>query len=152
MENYAAAYEARLSDVETLLAPETPRAVAAVHLGGVAVECRLKALAVTYHKITEWGQEGARARDPWKGKSIARPGHSLVPIVKLMNELYQKAKNDARFLTHLDALVHPTGATQVDFIDLRYAGDEVERDALQGWRRSFEYVCGWLDKNGKVAS
>lgn len=150
MEDYAGAYESRLSDVRALLGLPSPRTIAAVHLGGVAIECRLKDLVLAYHKIASWNEKGSRPKDTWLGKPIARPGHGLASIMRLMNDLYQKGKNDKNFLTHLNRLMHPTGATQVDFIELRYTSTEVSKASLKDWNESLEYICGWLKKNEKV--
>lgn len=54
MEDYERAYKNRLLDIDALLAANVPRITAATHLGGVAIECRLKALVITYHSIKEW--------------------------------------------------------------------------------------------------
>ena len=44
MEDYAGAFAARHLDVEALLSSEPMRSTAAVHIGGIAVECQIKAL------------------------------------------------------------------------------------------------------------
>lgn len=64
-----------------------------------------------------------------------------------MSIIYRKARADQQFLVHLDRVMHPTGATYADFIDLRYAADELNYNTMFDWRASFYYVLGWLKKN-----
>lgn len=149
MEDYRKAFGSRRADVETLLAAENPRATAAVHLGGVAVECKLKALVIKYHGITVWGESSSRAKDSRRGQPIERPGHGLLASLRLMKETHSKATLDPRFLSHLNRIMHPAGQTERDFIDLRYSGDELSENTMSEWRNSLQYVLGWLEKNGE---
>ncbi|WP_295385434.1 hypothetical protein [uncultured Thiodictyon sp.] len=64
-----------------------------------------------------------------------------------MNDLYRKAKADPFFLMHLNRLMHPKGATDVDFIALRYSAEEQSETEIREWQHSLDYVCGWLRKN-----
>ena len=150
MEDYAGACAARHLDLEVLLSSEPKRSVAAVHIGGIAVECHLKALILNYHGITEWNQLGRRVRDAYYGRQVERPGHHLVSSVKLMTHLYEKAKADPLFMKHLDQVMHPAGSRDADFIALRYAASDLGSHTLDTWRRSLTYVTGWLRKNEEV--
>jgi len=69
-----------------------------------------------------------------------------------MDELYRRAKADGRVLTHLSRLMHPTGSTSADFIELRYSGTELDSTSLGEWRKSLDYVLGWLNKNEGVTT
>lgn len=149
MEDYGMAFESRRADVEKLLEGANTRTTAAAHLGGVAVECRLKALVVQYHGIAAWGQSGTRSKDPRRGQPIERPGHGLLASLRLMEELQKKAKLDPSFLSHLSRIMNPGGATAHDFIDLRYFGDNLTGKTLEDWHISLKYVLGWLEKNGE---
>ncbi len=150
MENYSGAFHSRFADVGVLLASTPRRTTAAAHLGGVAVECRLKALLLAYHELTEWEQPSRRPRDPKLGQSICRPGHGLVTALRDMSAIYRKAKADRTFLTHLERIMHPTGATHADFIALRYSADELEGTSMADWHSSLNYVLGWLKKNEEL--
>ena len=147
MEDYEVAYENRLSDIDVLLAGSNKRGTAAIHLGGVAVECRLKALIILYHKIKEWDDVSRRPRDAKLGQPIPRTGHSLISAVRMMPDIYAKAKADPMFLSHLNNVNFPTGSTLTDFIALRYASANIAEPALGTWQESFKYVLGWLKKN-----
>jgi hypothetical protein len=147
MENYEEAHRQRLLDIDALLAAQIPRSTAAIHLGGVAVECRLKALVLTYHQINAWDESSQRKNDPKHGLRISRTSHALTAALKLMDVLYRKARTDSQFLKHLNAVTYPVGATQTDFIALRYSSSEIREEATEEWKRSLDYVLGWLKKN-----
>ena len=98
MEDYDAAHKNRLSDIDVLLSGPNKRGTAAIHLGGVAVECRLKALIILYHKIRKWDDLSQRSKDAKFGQPIARTGHSLISAVRVMPDIYAKAKADPLFL------------------------------------------------------
>ena len=150
MEDYQSAATARLSDVDALLTASSVRCVAASHLGGAAVECRLKALAIRYHGISEWGGLSVRPRDRKNNQAISNPGHSLVSAIRLMPDIYDRAKLDKDFLQHLGRVMHPIGATTTDFVALRYKGGRLPAATLADWRQSFRYVVGWLKKNEAI--
>lgn len=150
MENYEKAYRNRVLDIDALLAAEVPRITAATHFGGVAVECKLKSLVINYHNITEWDDLSTRAGDPRFRQPISRTSHGLITAVRLMSELHKKALADRYFLKHLNEINYPTGATVIDFIALRYSSQNLDQQALVNWKRSFDYVIGWLEKNGKL--
>ena len=147
MEDYEVAHKNRLSDIDVLLAGPNKRGTAAIHLGGVAVECRLKALIILYHRIAAWDDPSKRPKDAKLGQPIARTGHSLISAVRMMPEIYAKAKADPSFLKHLSNINFPTGSSLIDFIALRYASAEISEPAISSWRESLKYVLGWLKKN-----
>jgi hypothetical protein len=150
MEDYARAYEARRLDIDVLLASNPPRSTAAAHFGGITVECRLKALVIKYHNLNAWDQPSGRLKDPRYKQSISCPGHGLMTAIRLMSDVYRKAKADPHFLSHLSRIMHPTSATTVDFIELRYSADDLDGVTMADWHQSLEYVLGWLKKNEAI--
>jgi hypothetical protein len=150
MENYGVAYRSRLLDIDALLAASPQRTTTVAHLGGVAIECRLKALIVRYHAINEWGDKSNRPKDPRTLQPIMRTSHALFPAVKLMDKLYKKAMADPHFIRHLDAVNYPVGASDTDFIGLRYSSQDINVTNITNWQRSFAYVQRWLEKNEKL--
>jgi hypothetical protein len=145
MENYEQAHLARLQDAQTLL--EHQRSLAAAHLGGIAVECRLKALALAYHEIEAWNCASKRRKDARSGQKISNPGHGLLSAIRLMEGLYKKALADRLFIGHLNQIMFPTGASDMDYITLRYSADELADETRKSWQQSLDYVIGWLKKN-----
>lgn len=148
MESYGYSYQARKLDALTLLDLPANHKVAAFHLGGVAVECFLKSLLFIYHEITSWDEPSNRVKDAMYKQAVKNPSHSLVEALRHMPSLYKKAKCDVHFLKHLANILHPLGATSLDYINLRYVA--VTDCASDDWRKSFQYVCGWLEKNRKL--
>lgn len=149
MENYQQAYLARLQDTLALLAQQ--RDLAAAHLGGIAVECRLKALAVAYHGIAAWDDASKRRKDARTGQAIPNPGHGLPAAIRLMEALYKKARADHLFLNHLERVMTPTGPSNLNYIDLRYSAEELADETSKLWQQSLQYVIGWLEKNEVLA-
>ncbi|WP_321882199.1 hypothetical protein [Paraburkholderia bannensis] len=150
MEDYERAAASRHADVNALLDAESPRAIAAAHLGGVSVECKLKSLVIRYHSIASWDENSRRKKDPKLGQPIPRPGHGLMTTLRLMDLVYRRAKADPMFLRHLDRVMHPAGATSLDFIELRYVAKELDEKSLSDWKQSFHYVSNWLKKNEAI--
>lgn len=118
--------------------------------GGVAVECRLKAFILIYHNISEWDEESKRPKDPRYKQPIPRTNHGLIGAVKLMQDVFSKAKADYLFLEHLNNVTYPTGPTEIDFIALRYSAQDLDGGSLVQWQKSLNYVLGWLKKNEVV--
>lgn len=144
MENYSSAASHRYSEAQILLAHS--KYVAAVHMGGVSIECKLKELLIIYHRITNWSDKSQRLKDPKYGSVINRPGHGLLECLKKMDALYSRAKTDSNFIRHMDRLRHPRGGG-MDFIELRYFGGELTTQEIDDWRESYRYVWGWIHKN-----
>lgn len=145
MEDYAGAAAARLKDIATLV--DAKRTIFALHTGGVAIECQLKALLTSYHQINEWNEPGQRKKDPRCGQPIPNPGHGLLTALRTMDVLHRLAKTDPLFLQHLDKVMHPFGPTSENFIEIRYYADVEVGNTMKDWKKSFDYVCGWLEKN-----
>ncbi|GBF79657.1 hypothetical protein AsFPU1_1056 [Aphanothece sacrum FPU1] len=75
MEDYQSAFLQRHQDQEILC--DSQRKIAAMHLGGVAIECLLKSIIITYHDIEEWK---TTSNNP--GHTITNPGHDLQKALK----------------------------------------------------------------------
>ncbi len=148
MEDYSGAYTERKRDVRALLDLES-HDIAIFHLGGIAVECRLKALLAMYHRIREWEEKSHRRKDSMFGQPVKNPKHSFLTALKRMPELYNQAKKDHNLLKHLQRIFNPLGATTIDFISCRYIAHSSASQEI--WKQSFDYVCGWLKKNERTA-
>src|SRR5688572_12140713 len=135
MEDYLGASIVKSADVDALLAVPTPRCIGAAHLGGITVECKLKALLLAYHGVSKWDELGVRPKDPRKGQPIGNPGHALMAALRGMPELYRKAKADTTFLGHMSVVLNPLGSTGVDFIALRYASTPLGSSTMHAWRQ-----------------
>jgi len=148
MEDFAGVYIDRKKDTEILL--EHQRMIAA-HLGGIAVESRLKSLLIQYHKINEWEEKSSRKKCSLFNQKIKNPGHGVMTAIRQIPDLWHRAKLDKLFLEHLANIINPLGATSVDYINVRYI-PQSSADLNNEWKKSFDYVCGWLKQNEDVIS
>jgi len=145
MEDFTGAYIHRKKDALALLTLNANHGIAIFHLGGVAIECRLKALLIMYHQIQGWKQNSRRTGDSLYGLPIKNPSHKLMEALKNMPTLYDKAMSDSVFLNHFSKIIHPLGSSSPDYITLRYSPKtELSTD---NWQQSFNHVLGWLDQN-----
>lgn len=146
MEDFTGACLERKKDAEALLKLKDHN-IAALHLGGISIECRLKSLLAYYHSISEWNEKSRRKKDSMFNQQINNPGHSLTTALRHMPELYQSAKSNQQLLMHLNCLIYPLGSTSVDYIGLRYDVAQASPIQRDKWKKSFDYVYGWLKKN-----
>ena len=147
MEDFEGAYLARKNDIFALPRNQN-HTIAIFHLGGVAVECQLKAMLLVYHKISDWNNQSHRVRDSLFGKPIKNPKHDLRKALSDMSDLYNVALADGQFLAHLEKIIRPLGSSNPDYISLRYIPQTTE--SLSDWHNSFNYICLWLQKNKRT--
>lgn len=147
MEDFAGAYLARKNDLSAL-PKKQHHAIAVFHLGGIAVECRLKSLLLVYHRINRFDENSNRPKDSMYSQPVMNPSHGLLTALKRMPDFHKKAKSDVLLLKHLHTILYPLGSTDVDYIGLRYIPQTSQ--SQEDWQKSFDYVCGWLEKNGKT--
>ncbi|MFZ9738100.1 MAG: hypothetical protein ACO3EZ_08845 [Prochlorotrichaceae cyanobacterium] len=147
MEDFTGAYIERRQDTEILYEKQR---IVALHLGGVAIECRLKSLLSAYHQISDWDEKSQRQKCSMFNQHINNPGHSLMTAMRHMPDLWRRAKSNAEFLKHLNHIIYPLGATSIDYINLRYVSQIISKEQSEKWKKSFDYVCAWLEKNKGV--
>lgn len=146
MEDFEGAYLARKNDISAF--PENQHhTIAIFHLGGIAIECRLKSLLLLYHRISKFDEKSSRAKDSMCNQPIANPSHGLLTALRRMPDFYKRASSNKQLLLHLQNIIHPLGSTDIDFISLRYIPETTQ--SQEDWQKSFDYVCGWLEKNEK---
>jgi hypothetical protein len=146
MEDFAGAYLARKNDI-SVLPKNQHHTIAIFHLGGIAIECRLKSLLLLYHKISEFDEKSNRAKDSMHNQIIKNPSHGLLTALRRMPDFNNRAKLDGQFLKNLNKILYPLGRTDIDYISLRYIPQTLQPQ--EDWQKSFDYVCGWLEKNEK---
>lgn len=148
MESYSDAYKARYKDTMMLIGLNDQHNIATFHIGGIAIECRLKDILLNYHKIQHWNELSRRAKDPLHKQEIKNPSHSLKSAMTQMRALYKKALTDPFFFIHLERIMHPLGSTEDDYIKIRYFAETSQ--SQNEWHESFKYICGWLAKNERA--
>jgi len=140
MEDYEAAFLQRVLDVEAL--HDAGRRSAAMHFGGITIECLLKYLVVTSFPqgaTKEWKTD---TNDP--GHTIKNPGHDYQYALRCYHRLWFRVQQSRYVLKWLNEVEAPNG----HFIDMRYIGKEPDEAKYKLWWRSYQNLLGWLRKNG----
>jgi len=139
MEDYQAAFLERYSDTEIL--DKSGRKIAAMHFGGVTIECLLKAMifATLPNSATkEWKTDN---NNP--GHTFTNPGHSYTEALKRHNKLKSRIDKLPQIRKWLDEIENPIGQ---HFIDIRYSSIEVNNENYKSWFNTYQKLIGWLQK------
>lgn len=134
MEDYESAYHERLLD--TMELDKAQRHLAAVHWGGVTVECFLKSLIVAGHGISEWKTDAS------EGPGVRNPSHDLKVAARRYNKLWGRLQKFPEAMKWLDSINTPS----VHFIDLRYSSKSPDEAEYREWLNAFQRLLGWLQK------
>lgn len=140
MEDYSAAFLRCVLDVETL--HNSRRHVAAMHFGGVAIECLLKDMILTTLP------QGAKRE--WKtdtnnpGHTFYNPGHSFEAALRCHNKLRNRVQTSNQVLAWFNLVENP----KVHFIDMRYQSLEPDEEIYRKWYKSYTSLLNWLQVQG----
>ena len=138
MEDYQSAFIHRHTDTEIL--HQSGRKIAAMHFGGVTIECLLKSMIVaTLPKaaIPEWKTD---SNNP--GHTITNPGHSYNEALKRHNRLKLRIQNFPDVMKWLNEVENPN----LHFIDMRYCCNEPDDANYKRWLNAYQSLRGWLQK------
>ena len=139
MEDYHAAFTQRHFDTETLC--QSGRKVAAMHFGGVTIECLLKAMifaSLPKGATQEWMTD---SNNP--GHTITNPGHSYIEALRRHNRLSSRIDKFPEVRKWLDEVENPTSQ---HFIDMRYSSIEPDDTSYKRWLNAYKCLKGWLQK------
>lgn len=139
MEDYEAAFLQRHEDTERLCSSQ-PRKIAAMHFGGITVECLLKSIifsSLPKSATREWKTD---ENDP--GHTITNPGHSFEDALKRYNKLNSRVQKFPEIIKWLNVVENPDG----HFIDMRYSGIEPDDKHYKEWLNAYKSLIGWLQK------
>ena len=135
-EDYQAAFLKRAENVSVLEINE--RKIAAMHLGGVTIECLLKYMIfATLPKGATWEWK-TDSNDP--GHTITNPGHSYQNALRRQQRLQNRIQRFPEVRQWLDDVENPG----CPFINLRYSGDEPDAGDYQRWQKSYKRLKKWL--------
>ena len=143
MEDYNAAFLRCARDVEVL--HEQKRHIAAMHFGGVAIECLLKHMIFTSlpkNAIKDWYDGSDKTKN--YGHTYKNPGHSYNAALGCLNTVHDGVKRFSAVESWLNIVERPDGL----FIDMRYSGNEPEEEKYTRWYRSYLSLKGWLQTTG----
>lgn len=138
MEDYQAAFLQRHVDTETLC--KSGRKIAAIHFGGVTIECLLKSMifATLPKGVTqEWKTD---FNNP--GHTITNPGHSYIEALRRHNRLHSRVQKFPEVMKWLNEVENPSQ----HFIDMRYSCSEPDDASYKGWLDTYQRLIGWLQK------
>ena len=139
MEDYHSAFMERHLDTETLC--QSGRKVAAMHFGGVTIECLLKAMifaSLPRGATQEWMTD---SYDP--GHTFTNPGHDYREALKRLNRLRSRIDKLPKVQILLDAVENPIGQ---HFIHMRYSGIEPADPNYKRWLHAYKSLNEWLQK------
>ncbi len=140
MEDYQAAFLARIMDVEAL--HKNGRRIATMHFGGVAIECLLKYIICTSLPKNSKGECEWKTETNDPGHTINNPGHNYQKAVRCHPRLWDRIQRSPAALKWLNEVENPGN----HFIDIRYSGNEPDNEHYQRWLKAYQHLKGWLQK------
>ncbi len=149
MEDYRRAYLERLEDKDKLIAHD--RRLAAMHLGGVAIECLLKALLVEVEGVSAWHVSsdkcpscGVAIRPSYpQSHGVANPGHDLMRAITASSRLKNRLMSHPQrqmLVDWINEIMKPS----CNFIALRYECNPPDDSKFQAWKDAFGRLHFWL--------
>ena len=136
MEDYEGAFLERVQDVEVL--DKAGRRTAAMHFGGVTIECLLKYMIFTsLPKNAKWEWK-TDTNDP--GHTIKNPGHNYEDALRCYNRLRDRVQQFPYVRKWLQEVENPNGP----FIDARYLGNLPDDETYKRWWKSYHSLKRWL--------
>ena len=124
MEDYQAAFIERHIDTETL--SKSGRKVAAIHFGGISIECLLK--AIIFASLPKDMSKDLRT-------------HSYTALLKQNNKLKSRIDKFPEVRKWLEEVENPISQ---HFIDMRYSCNEPDDESYKRWLNAYQRLRGWL--------
>ncbi len=138
MEDYQAAFLNRHIDTDKL--HQAGRKIAAMHFGGITIECLLKSMilaALPKGTSPEWKTD---SNDP--GHTITNPKHSYTEALNRHNRLRSRVDKFPEVRKWLDEIENPSQ----HFIDMRYCCSEPDDASYKSWLDKYQRLIKWLHK------
>ena len=136
MEDYQSAFLERRIDTESL--HKANRAIAAMHFGGITVECFLKAIILSSIPTKAASDWKTNSHDP--GHTLTNPKHSLVEALKRHNRLFHRVQKNPAVVKRINEIENPSQ----HFIDLRYSSKQPDDYRYKEWYKSYKSLLSWL--------
>jgi hypothetical protein len=136
MEDFQSAFGERNQDTTVL--HDSDRKIAAMHLGGVTVECLLKALILSTVPKSQrmWKNDDC---DP--GHTFTNPGHSFEDALKRNNALRHRVSQNSTVKNWIKIVQSPNGE---HFIDMRYSSNVPHDKDYKEWWFAYSSLLKWL--------
>ncbi|MFM8308252.1 MAG: hypothetical protein ACKN87_14695 [Microcystis aeruginosa] len=133
MEDYQSAFLQRHQDTEILC--KSNRKIAAMHFGGITIECLLKSMILASVSNKEWK---TKSNNP--GHTITNPGHSLTAALTRNNRLYSRVQNCPEVRKWINIVENPSKKC----ITMRYSSSEPNDDKYKEWLSAYTGLKNWL--------
>jgi len=140
MEDYQAAFFQRHTDTEKLCS--SVRKVAAMHFGGVTIECLLKSMI--FASLPKGAKREWKTDSNNPGHTITNPGHSFQDALKRYNRLHTRVQNFPQVMKWLVTVENPKNQ---HFIDMRYSSSEPDDADYKQWLSAYNSLIRWLQTN-----
>ena len=139
MEDYEKAAESRLNDWNALC--DKNRKVGIIHMGGIYIECLLKAIICCKHTVA-LGSKPSKWKVDGLPDEVTRPSHDLKAqgYVTLLPDLYDDMSPDVEA-----ALEYISEPYNMSYIDYRYIEDDlVSEEKFDTWMLHFIELYNYL--------
>jgi hypothetical protein len=143
MEDYYAAFLRCAEDVDAL--HKQKRCIAAMHFGGVAVECLLKYMilaSLPKNATKDWYDGTDETKN--HGHTMTNPGHDYSEASNRHNRLRSHIEKRRDVHGWLLDIEKPYG----HFIDMRYSHKEPEEKMYKEWMWKYRELIKWLQTEG----
>lgn len=176
IEDFQSAYEERLKTFFYLMKQDkdndndNDNKIMIMHLGGIIIECYLKALIVEKNKITKrighdiWSNEQQvseidsnhqikRSKIIDSNLGIKNPGHDIINAYKQLDEIKDLISSNEDLTKKFEYIQNPLKKENTNFIDLRYSIKSDFNDISQEfneWKNSFKEIYNWLNRNRNI--
>ncbi|MBD2553056.1 hypothetical protein H6G51_07175 [Limnothrix sp. FACHB-708] len=150
IEDYASAFVERAQDQAVLA--KADRRIAAMHMGGIVIECRLKALILGYFPENQryWRPHPRSEHQPSQHCNISNPGHNLEEALNKLEEIGVIPSPSSQIRDALTAIQNPLPG--YPFINLRYYGGSLEASDYERWKVNYQALTTWLNRQSLQSS
>lgn len=138
MEDYQSAFMQRHSDTETL--HNCQRKIAAMHFGGITIECLLKSMIMA--SLPRGASHEWKTDSNSPGHTITNPGHSYTEALNRHNRLKSRIDKFPEVRKWLEQVETPGQ----HFIDMRYCCSEPNHTSYKNWLDKYQRLLQWLQK------
>ena len=144
IEDYASAFVERAQDQAVLA--KVDRRIAAMHMGGIVIECRLKALILGHFPENQryWRPGRKSKHKPSQHCNISNPGHNLEEALNKLEELGVIPSPSRQIRDALTAIQNPLPG--YPFIDLRYYSGSLEASDYERWKGNYQTLKTWFNR------
>jgi hypothetical protein len=138
MEDYDSAFLARQKDTDILRLQA--RYIAAMHFGGVTLECLLKSIIL--NNLPKGASREWKTDTNCPNHTITNPGHDFQNALRRCNRLNARVQKFPQVIKWINLVEFPQG----HFIDMRYSSNEPSDAEYKEWLSAYNSLRGWLQK------